>query len=534
MKKAAFGRDGLPQSFIDRFGQHVTGFLSGFDRLRFRATLRPLFQPGGMEIYLYSCRVLVKDFATFAKSLTDRIRKAAYASFEQLGRPIRYLTDSSLSKEDLARQLVQSDSIQSGPIALFACVEPCLSFQVRGDRKAKELRVVLEHSKCTHLYHYYQHAQLGQLHVRVQTWFPFSVDVCLNGRQWLARQMDQAGVAYHQRDNCFVWIEDCRRAQALLDQQLRSNWAGLLDSLLQLSHPLQSEITSRMKGLHYYWSASQSEYATDILFDQPKNLERLYPQFIHHAVKTFHSPDVLRFLGNRHALQRGKVHGCFKGQVTTSLKERPEGVRLRHNLNGNSVKIYDKEGSVLRVETTIFHPEQFKVYRPKEGDAQGQKQWRKLRRGVADLYRRAEVSHAANQRYLVALASATGSSPLQDQAAGVCRAVFYRGRRYRGLNPLAENDYQLLRAVSRGEFTLSGLRNRHLRTLLCQPTKCPDQQRRQAATISRQLALLRAHALIKKLPHTHRYQLTTKGRKIITALLAACQADVEQLTKMAA
>ena len=145
-----------------------------------------------------------------------------------------------------------------------------------------------------------------------------------------------------------------------------------------------------------------------------------------------------------------------------------------------------------------------------------------------------ELSHGANQRYLVALASVTGSSPLQDEAAGVCRAVFYRGRRYRALNPLAETDYQLLRAVSRGEFTLAGMRNRDLRTLLYKPTKWPEQQRHNSAATTRQLALLRAHSLLKKIPHTHRYQLTAKGRKIITALLAACHADVEQLTKMAA
>jgi hypothetical protein len=143
-----------------------------------------------------------------------------------------YLADSNLSKEDLARQLAQRDGVRSGPICLFACVEPCLSFQLRGDRQAKQLRLVLEHSKCTHLYHYYQHAQFGQLHVRVQTWFPFSIDVCLNGRQWLARQMDQAGIAYHQRDNCFVWIEDWQKARQLSEQQLRRDWASLLNSLL--------------------------------------------------------------------------------------------------------------------------------------------------------------------------------------------------------------------------------------------------------------------------------------------------------------
>ena len=68
MKKGAFSRDGLPKAFMDRFGQHVTGFISGLDRLRFRATLRPLFEPGGIEIYLNSCKVLIKDFARFASN----------------------------------------------------------------------------------------------------------------------------------------------------------------------------------------------------------------------------------------------------------------------------------------------------------------------------------------------------------------------------------------------------------------------------------------------------------------------------------
>src|SRR6516164_2225550 len=111
MKKGAFSRGGLPKVFMDRFGQHVTGFTSGFDRLRFRATLRPMFQPGGLEIYLYSCKVLLKDFAKLAKELTNQIRKAAYSHFEQLKLPIRYVADSSLSKEDLARELASGSTI---------------------------------------------------------------------------------------------------------------------------------------------------------------------------------------------------------------------------------------------------------------------------------------------------------------------------------------------------------------------------------------------------------------------------------------
>jgi hypothetical protein len=477
---------------------------------------------------------LIKDFSGFAQQLTDRIKQGAYELFRKAGRPVQYLSNSETSKEALAQEFAKSNGPRQGALVLFACVEPCLSFHVRGDRQAKQIRLVLEHSKCTHLYHYYQHPEFGLMHVRVQTWFPFTVDICLNGRQWLAHQMDQAGIAYRQCDNCFVWVEDFVEAQKLLDYQLQSDWPALLQKLLILAHPLQTEITGAMRGLSYYWTASQTEFATDIVFDHAQSLQRLYPHFLLHGIRSFQSPDVLRFLGKKLNASTGKVPANFKGQVTSSLKERAEGVRLRHTVSGNSLKMYDKYGNVLRLETTIIHPEEFKVYRPKEGASEGPKAWRKLRRGVADLHRRAQVSQAANDRYLVALGSVTGSNSLHQEAASVCQPVLYHARRYRALNPLCEQDYALLQAVSQGQFTLSGLRNSDLRAELYKPAKDPLLRRRHAATITRKLTLLRAHGLLRKTPHSHRYQLTPKGRRIITALLAACHADVEQLTKLAA
>jgi hypothetical protein len=528
---------GVPESFYSKFGQYVTGVLSGFDRIRFRATLRPLFCPEGPEVYLNHCKVLIKHFKGFAQSISDRLKKLAYESFQQQGRPQIYLPSSELSKEALVQELLAKEAIKEGAIALLSCVEPCLSFRVRGDRQSKSLRLVMESAKCTHLYHYYQHPEIGLMHIRLQTWFPFSVDVCINGRQWLARQMDRAGIGYRQRDNCFIWVEDCAAAQRLLDEQLASNGPALMQSFLAMAHPLQDEIIAPMPGLSYYWSASQSEYPTDVVFGQAEQLQRLYPKFLRHAMSSFRSPDILRFLGRKVPQSTGKAHAGFEGELSSRLQERPEGVRIRHTLNGNSLKMYDKEGSVLRVETTIVRPKDFRVYRAKEGQRKGPKSWRILRKGVSDMYRRAEVCRAANQRYLEALASVTGSSSLLQEAAEVCCPIIRNAKRYRGLNALAQKDHALLRALSRGEFALSGIRNANLRALLYPPTKTKTTKaeiRRRSAAVTRQLALLRAHGLLRKLPRTHRYQITTKGRRIFTALLAACYADVEQLTKMAA
>lgn len=511
----------------------MTGVLSGFDRLRLRGTLRHLFQPTVMEAYLNACRILIKDFGTFAQGLTARIKAAAYASAEQAGRPFRYLASSQLSKEALAREIALKDGVTSGLIAIFSALENCLSYSVRGDRQTKHIHLVLEPRKCLHLYYYFLHEELGLCHVRVQTWFPFTVDLCLNGRERLARQMDQAGLAYRQRDNCFVWVEEPARAQALLDAQLRTDWPGMLGRLLDQAHPLHAQIC-RPIGQSYYWSASASEYATDLLFRDAPSLAALYPRLVQHAASTFASPDVMRFLGHKVPTTRGRVHGQFKGEVISDLKHRPEGIRVKHSVKGNSLKMYDKEGSVLRIETTINRPEEFKVYRAKQGDPEGPKSWRDLQRSVGELWRRAQVSGAANRRYLEALASVSEKTPVGEAAASVCRAVVRKGRRHRALNPWSEKDAALLAALSRGEHTINGLRNRDVRRQLWPKAGSAKQERRRAAAVTRQFRLLRAHGVLRKVSGTHRYLVSENGRKIMTAVLAARAADVEQLTALAA
>jgi hypothetical protein len=166
------------------------------------------------------------------------------------------------------------------------------------------------------------------------------------------------------------------------------------------------------------------------------------------------------------------------------------------------------------VETTIVRPKDFRVYRAKEGQPKGPKSWRILRKGVSDMYRRAEVCRAANQRYLEALASVTSSSSLLREAAEVCGLIIRDGKRYRGLNALAQKDHALLRALGRGEFALSAIRNADLRALLSPPTKAKiskAESRSRSAAVTRQFALLRAHGLLRKLPRTHCYQITAKG-----------------------
>jgi hypothetical protein len=238
---------------------------------------------------------------------------------------------------------------------------------------------------------------------------------------------------------------------------------------------------------------------------------------------------VLRFLQQKVPAQGG-VHGRFAGEVVSDLKHRPEGVRIRHAYGLNSLKLYDKQGQVLRVETTIHDASGLKVYRPVGDDPEGELKWQKLRKGVADLHRRCELSQAANERYLEALAVVESPTPLGDLSGPLCHRMVKDGRRYRALNPLGEVDARLLEFVGRGGHLITGFRNRDVRHCLYgERSKDAAVHRRQSGQVSRLLALLRAHGLIQKITKTHRYQVTTRGREQITAILAARAAGVEKL-----
>lgn len=261
----------------------------------------------------------------------------------------------------------------------------------------------------------------------------------------------------------------------------------------------------------------------------------LYPSLIRHAIQTFGSKDVLRFLGRRttHGNAANR-YGKFTGDIVSDLGTRVEGLRIKHRVDRNSIKMYDKQGTVLRVETTINNADDFKVYRPVEGVSEGEYDWRRLRRGVADMHRRCQVSQAANERYLDALEPVDQSTPLGDLAGSITAPVVWNGRQVRGLRPLSADDAALLEFVSRGEFTINGFRNRDVREGLFGHCTDTSELRRQSGKVTRLLRLLRAHGLIKKVPRTHRYLVTCRGRNIIMPLLQARQTNTATLRELAA
>jgi hypothetical protein len=479
-----------------------------------------------MHSFLVRAGVRLLDFGDYVHRTSEAVKTAALREAVEGKRPIRYLASSKHDKEDLSHRLLKEYPVASGLVCAFSVVEPCMSFEYHRSQDKAERGLKLRPRKCLHIYKYYEHPRFGFMGTRIQTWFPFNVQIWMNGRVWLARQLTKAGTSgFHREDNYFTRLDAPALAQRTMDRQLAVDWQHALDGIVRSVNPIHRQIF-RPWPQSYYWSVYQSEWATDLLFKDRQSLAAIYPELVRHATLHFHSGDVMRFLGR-------KCHGRFLGDLTSGFKQRQEGVRVKHWVQGNSIKMYDPH-NVLRIETTMAKPTGFKVFRPLTNDPDGRLAWRSLRKGIADIHRRAEVCQRANGRYLDALAAVEDSTRLRELFDQVAAPVVDRGHRSRALRIGDPADIALLGAVARGEFAINGFRNRDIRALLHPRAKTKAQVRRDSAAVGRRLRLLRAHGLIRKVPKSHLYRLTEKGTKLAAALFAARDASLKQLLGSAA
>ena len=320
---------------------------------------------------------LVEFFQSAVQGLW-RIRRTSNAAVcagvedvaAQAGRPVRYLASPAIDKERLVDQIVLEQGVgPGGVLAILSAVEVCQSFDIYRNREQKILELRPARRKCLHYYVYFQDAVFGRVQVRLQTWFPWNTHVVINGREWLARQLDAHGIRYDRARHLLPLDRGLPAGPAADGPAVAYRLGTESDAALGPGHLTRRELLAPWE-LNPYWSAEQSEWATDIAFRSCRDLGQLYPQLIHHAIRTFDSRDVMRFLGKSFARQP-YINGHFKGEVVSDVAARPEGIRVKHRLKANSIKMYDKQGSVLRVETTINDAHDLKCYCAAEGDPNG-------------------------------------------------------------------------------------------------------------------------------------------------------------------
>jgi hypothetical protein len=504
--------------FEELHRDRITGSLAMFDRMIFKGRLTALYKDNGAKCFLWTQGVALKDFTPYAKWTTARIADTVRGLAEAAGRPVISFDhvktrNYAQRKDDLARSIAERDGITDGLICVISAVESCMSFQVRKSFKTKTIEMYRRERKCLHHYLYLIDAEFGFMHVGIQGWIPYDCQIYINGREWLARRLDEAGIGYVRYDNALVKIDHLEAACELCERFAHRAWPRVLNAFARMVNPIMPIVRAAGYG-GYYWVLDQAEIAADVMFRTRPALLDIWPDLVRHAALNLGSEDVLGFLGR-------KLHPSLAAEVVTDTKRRPEGWRVRHRMGPNWVKMYDK-ASVLRVETVINNRREFKILRfVTDGDGSRSRRWCPMRKGVSDLWRCFQVGMAANQRYLHAISAA----PLKGEGVAaldaLCRPHSRRGRRVARFRPLNPTDLALFKAALAGQHNIVGFRNADLtRRLYRRPPVDRDEAHRRCERVSRLIVKLPGHGLIAKVPRARLYRVTPHGQRVMTAAVA--------------
>ena len=430
-------------AFVAKHEKSIRGVLSCFDRVLFRGYV-PLMSGYAMAEFLQRKQVRRRTLKAFLLTQAERVKKHALSMAAAARRPHPSLTGPT-RKEELARQMAERDGITEGLICVFAVLEPCRTFSLVWKEGHPFVKPAWR--KCLHLYFYFLDRQLGLIHVKLQTWFPFPLQGYVNGHEWRARRLDRHGLAYRKPDNVFVQGGDPQRAQLVADGFASVDWVRVLGRYARQVNPLLRDLRAPMQS---YWVTAPAEYSTDVRFRSHPTLAELLPRLLTYSTLYFEAHDVMSFLGRT-------VHGNVQGDVVTDqldcaqMPKRLPGRRVKHRMKRNWMKLDTKEGVVLRVETVSNDPEELRIRRRVRRHGRTVLAWVPLRKGVAYLSRYQEICGQCNGRYLDALAHVDDPTPASGALDALSsRAATADGRTVRPFNPVARQERTLFEVLMSG------------------------------------------------------------------------------------
>jgi hypothetical protein len=505
--------------FVSKFTGLIVAVLSCFDRVIFKGHLA-LSAPCELE-YFVDCVLKVRrsDFMkTIAPPYSDRLIEHAQKWAEKDGRTYVYRT-GQFRKDEWAQDLIRDQGITEGLVGILCTLETCPSFALVPGPKRPQF--VGRPRQQRVLYYYFLDPQFGLIHVRLQTWLPFTVQVYVNGHEWLAQQMVRKKLGFVQQHNAFTQLDDPEQTQHLADRFAKLDWPRILNRWAEQVNPLLRDV---FPGYPVHWVADQAEYATDLLFKSRAALAGLYRSLLDYAVRTFTPKDILGFLGR-------KWDRRFDGEVHTHYEsDRWFGTRIKHRMKSNWLKMYDKFGLILRVETVINSPKEFWVYRTQwHRDGTSTVGYYPMTKNVASLADYQEQALACNRRYLDALAVADDPTPAYQELRQLTEPKVVEDRSYAGFNPARRDDVRLFKAVLDGDHITRGFRNGDIRVPLFGALQKAKEKRRASAAVGRLLKRLHVRHLVAKIPRTRRWKVTERGRHLLGVAAQLYQCSWPQL-----
>jgi len=485
-------------SLLERHGDKIRGVISCFDRVVIHGTLPGICYADGMTSHLHRHAIRIFDYPHFAQGLRDEVRANAERLAKENGVQIEFVRKASFRKEERVKQVLAERGTHPGLVHILSAMEGCAAYKPWHDKKTHKTFLRPDSGQCLHYYFYFIDPKFGLCYLRVPTWCPFRLQLYFNGHNRLAAALGKAGIDYQLVDNAFTDIADFDKAQRLADRLDSRELHRLLDRYARRCCPV-----FRRFGVTYHWSLMQVEYATDIIFRRRSDLQPLYEAITRTTVHAVKADNVATFLG------RKGLHGNFSDELGNDFNTRIQGTRIKHHMGPASIKMYDKYGRVLRIETTTNDVSFFRHHRMVEHrDGTSSFKVAPLRKTIYSLRDLRGLLAAANKRYLDFISGIEDPTVPTKLLDKVSRPATHGDRRYKGFNFFADADQRLFEVILRGEHTISGIRNRHIRRLI------PELS---AAQVSRHLKRLRTHGLIKRVGRTYKYYLTKAGRTVALA-----------------
>jgi hypothetical protein len=487
----------MSQSLTERYDNRIAGVLSCYDRIVITGTLPGVCYAEGMTRYLHANGIRVFDYPQFAMTLRDRVRERAAALAAEAGVSIEHIGKSTVRKEAVVARVLEQRGDRPGLVHIISAMESCDAYQPWHDKQTHRTFVRPDSGKCLHYYFYFMDARFGLIYLRVPTWCPFRLQFYCNGHNWLARKLAAEGIGCTMADNAFVRIDDWQRAQELADRLSPDLLHRTLDRYAERCCPV-----SDVFGQDYHWSLMQVEYATDLAFRSTATLGPLYEQLIRESVFSVKAEQIATFLGRRITPQLAQ-------EIGSQFSTRIEGTCVKHRFGKCSIKMYDKSGIVLRIETTANDVSFFKHHRKVEHrEGPPTREFAPVKKSIYSLIDLREILLGCNRRYLAHL------SALDDFSAGVraldrlTRPREVDGKTVKGINFFEPGDSALLHALQNPRVNIAGIRRAELP---------PDLGMFSPARLSRQLRRLLDIGVIKRVKGTYRYYLTKAGRAATAA-----------------
>lgn len=477
------------------YDKEISGVLSCFDRVIITGTLPQICHSQGMTSYLYLNKVRIFDYPKFAEPFKDQLRTNAEHLAQLNDIKIEFVSKSHIRKEDLVKKVLDIRGRHPGLVHILSAMESCGSYKPWHDKQSGKTFLKGTQSKCLHYYFYFIDPYLGYGYIRVPTWCPFKLQVYINGHNILANELDKKGLKYSMIDNAFDYIEDFDKAQEICNEIDVVKIHKRLDELAKTYCPV---FESFNQG--YHWSIMQAEYATDIVFKKQKFLQSIYTELTATAIHTVRPENIATFLGR-------KVDPKYQGEIGNNYNIRIEGSRIKHTMGKSSIKMYDKFSKILRIETTTNDVSFFKHYREVEHrDGTSSMKFAPLKKNIYSLTLLALLFKASNKRYLEFISAFDNKEVGRKRLNKVTKSKQENNRNYKGFNLFCDQDLDLLLTVLKGEYNISGFRNKDIRKWL------PNFN---TSKVSRLIKRLKVFGLIKKAGKTYKYYLTKLGKELV-------------------